>query len=305
MTRSDSFQHPAWREHYEKGWNLRLDFMKKLVDQGERNPYRIIHALEKRERKHQIIYPKAEEPYWKHREFPEPSEFLPSGLPILRESSLRGKVIQLPYYTNLRQHDFIVDMLDLEDFDCIAELGCGIGKNLFEIYYNSGPRDIPYIGAELTDSGVEAGRLLSSLDGDINIEMFKFDFMKPDLSFLNCFKNVFLFTFHAIEFIHLISDELIRVLAQCAERIVCVHFEPFGFQIDPNLGDATRAQNKFFLKQEWNINFWETLIKAQNEKLLRIKFAAQEIICDTDPVNPLSLVVWEAGKNQINGQPVQ
>lgn len=304
MTRLDSFQHTAWREHYEKGWKLRLDFINKLVDQGERNPYRIIQALEKRERKYQIVYPKAEEPYWKHRELPEHSEFLPSALPILRASSLRGQVIQLPYYTNLRQHDFIVDMLDLEKFDCITELGCGIGRNLFEIYYNSGPRDIPYIGAELTDSGVEAGRLLSSLDGNINIEIFKFDFMKPDLSFLNGFRKVFLFTFHAIEFIHLVSDELIRVMAQCAERVVCVHIEPFGFQIDPNLGDATRAQKNFFLKQGWNINFWETLVKAHKEEFLCMKFAAQEIICDTDPGNPLSLVVWEAGGEQINGQRV-
>jgi len=119
---------------------------------------------------------------------------------------------------------------------------------------------------------------------------------EPDLSFLKGFRKVFLFTYHALDLVHLVSYDLIRMMAQCAEKVVCTHIEPIGFQLNPNLGEITKKQKDLFHSRSWNINLWETLAKAQKEGLLQIKFTAQEIICDTDPWNPVSLVVWKAGQ---------
>lgn len=295
MTPSSPSQNSFARLYYEKAWLKRLDFMKELVDQGEKNPYRIIKALERRER-HYVLNPNLDtgECQWNPIQFEDCSQLLPSGFPVIQKWSLLGQVIDLPYYTASKIHDLLIDIIYRNDFDCIVELGCGYGRNLFEIYYNSGPRDIPYIGGELTNSGIEALNLLSSLNEDINIQAFKFDFLEPDLSFLDGFKRIFFFTCHAIEQVFRVPDELFKVMVLCSDDVKCVHLEPFSFQLDPPLGNTTEVQKKFILQREWNINLMELLTKAEKEGYLRIEAIGREIFCNTD--NPTSMAVWKGGR---------
>jgi len=283
---------PLGSDYYENRWQLDLNAMKDLVAQGESNPCRIIQAINKLHRTNEVVSSVEGQTIMRQKSFSKEVELFPTGVPIYAISSLRGEKCILPSYVRLDMNDFLVDLLYREEFDCVVELGCGFGRNLFEIVYRFGPKGIPYFGGEIAQSGIKGGELLASLQSEFDIRFFFFDFNKPDLSLLKSCKRVFVFTCHAIESVHLISMDLISTIAHSAERVVCVHLEPFGFQANPDLGKYTILQKEWFDSKNWNVNLWTTVKEASKLGIIDIEFAAQEIICNKDPGNPTSLLVW-------------
>lgn len=280
---------------YEIGWNARLTLIRRWIDEGANSPYAVIKRLERYERQFHLRINADGKAEWipsDHKSNKGP--LLPNGHPVYRPMTVRGQILTVPYYTTALNHNYIIDMLAKESFDCVVELGSGYGRNLFEISLATATPNMPYFGGELTESGRTAFALLATLEPKMDARAFRFDFRAPDFTVLAPFERILFFTMHAIEQVHEVPINLIERMAACGRRAVGVHFEPFGFQFEPNLGPATQEQNKYFHARKWNLNFGDALMHARNQSAIDEPCIALEIMGGNDLFNPTSLAVWQS-----------
>ena len=292
----DGQQKQTWRDHYESAWKARADFMKAVIAEGETEPMRVIKALEKKESIYTLLVDdKTMRSEWRRHgnSLDKGGERLATGVPAFKRVIIRGQFVEVPYYASTSNHEFIVDYLEGAEFDCLVELGCGFGRNLFEVFYGGGPDDIEYLGAELSASGLELFETLASLNPRMRVRAIRFDILDPDFSFLADYENVLVFTSHAIEQVTSLDANFVTQLAKAALRVVGIHFEPFGFQVSPALGPATRIHKENILANEWNVDLVHRLVEARNEGAIRILTLAPEASF-TDANNPTSIAVWES-----------
>ena len=278
---------------YEKTWEARLKLFRKWIGEGMDSPHGIIRRLENRERRYGLLVTPDGEELWQPHDFSEKGEILPNGLPALKAVTFRGEGLVVPYYMDARNYNYVIDVLAEERFDCVVELGCGYGRNLFEIFLGTGDRSTPLLGGEIVDSGREALELLAGLEPAAHIRAFEFDFRDPDFSVLEPYDTILFFTVHAIEQVQYVPLDLIERMAGLGSRVMGVHFEPVGFQFQPDLGPMTRRHRDFAAERRWNVNFAEALIGAYRSGAIAEPSVAPEICGNDDVSNPTSLAVWQ------------
>jgi len=175
-------------------------------------------------------------------------------------------------------------------FDIIAELGAGYGINLFRLseLFTYSPR---FIAAEISDAGRDLCSMLNEHKRKGNIEPLAFDHRAPDLSFAEGIQSLLVITCHSIEQVQALPAQFFPAIARAAPRVVGIHFEPFGFQVD---GTTERAQRhlEFMKKQSFNENFHACLTSAEHDGHLRIRNVELEVL-DHQYENPTSLAVWD------------
>lgn len=291
------YQSPETKIFYEGAWQLRADFLQKLIDAGEKNPFRLTQLLMAHERKYKFNPELTSKPlelvsdiYIKND---YGGEVGPAGVPVLRQSSFRGQYIDVPFYAEADLNKYVIDFYEQRGpFDALVELGCGLGHKLFEIYHQGGPK-IPYYGGEFTQSGVAIANKLAKLNSDHTYSFHHFDHLNPDLSWLPKYDRVLVYTMHTIEQVREITPQWFDVVGKCAKKVVCLNFEPFGYQLQ-ELGPATKGHKDLFQKMEWNQNFGPTLLAAQKQGLIRIEYLETELFLPTDQDNATSLAIWHS-----------
>ena len=287
-------QQPLWRAFYEQAWSLRADYLRGLIAAGERNIPRLLRRLEAFERKYRVKPGKASLQF-ERTVWPQEFEIGPAGVPMLRLSSLRGNALLVPFHTLDHPANFIVDYIDEHGpFDAIVELGCGYGRNLFDIFYGGGPQDVPYYGGELTESGVAVAQEIAALDPAMKASFFSFDYLEPALAIAPV-ERALVFTIHSIEQVCQIDPRLFAVIAGAAKRVDCIHLEPFGFQL-VELGPASRGHRDQAVENSWNLNFAATLQEARRLHGIEVSCVITETSMPIDPLNPTSLAVWHSGR---------
>lgn len=292
----DGQQKQWWRDHYDTAWKARADFMKALIAEGETEPMRVIRALEKKERFHTLLVShETMAGEWCRLNTSPDNDAAPllPGVPAFKRVMIRGQIVEVPFYASTANHELIVDYLEGAGFDCLVELGCGYGRNLFEVFYGGGPDDIDYVGAELSAGGLELFETLAGLNSRMRVRAVRFDILEPDFSFLAGYENVLVFTSHAIEQVTRLGATFVTQLAKAAPRVVGIHFEPFGFQVSPTLGPTTQIHKENILANEWNVDLVHRLVAARDEGAIRILALALEASF-TDSNNPTSIAVWES-----------
>ena len=286
-------QEPRWRLFYEDAWNVRAAYLRELIAAGENNVPRLLRRFEAFERKHRVKID-ADGSHFTRTVWPKEQEIGPAGVPLLRASSLRGNHALIPFHAADNLADFLVDYIDENGpFDAIVELGCGYGRNLFNIFYGGGPREARYYGGELTASGVAIAREIAALDPAMKVTFFPFDYLDPVLA-LEPITRALVFTLHSIEQVCQIDARLFAVIAGIARRVDCVHLEPFGFQL-AELGPASSGNRAQALEHNWNLNFVSALREAQRAYGLRVSCLIPELSLPADPNNPTSLAIWHTG----------
>ncbi|HTZ80200.1 MAG TPA: hypothetical protein VMC10_19985 [Stellaceae bacterium] len=286
-------QEQNWRDFYEQAWAARATFMRALIADGETNPYRIIKLLERQERQFRIIKG-AEGVTWEKLPWPKELSQTPAGTPAFRIASFRGENLVVPFYASDNLHKFIVDYIaETGPYDGIVELGCGYGRNLFEIFFNGGPREVPYFGGELTASGVAIASELAALEPRLRASFFRFDHLKPDIRALPKMKRALLFTMHSLEQVKFIPPDFFLAISRAAAEVACLHFEPFGYQV-ANLGPASEAHHQFAVEMGWNQNFAASLAEATQRFGLKTSFIATELFLPLAADNPTSLAIWHS-----------
>ena len=287
-----AFQLPHWQNFYEKAWAFRAKFLESQLQSGA-NALQAIKELEKKERGYtlgvndttgEVLYMKKEisddEPHIKD-----------TNIALYSKRGFNGNIIILPKHIS---YDFITLLIDLIDatgpYDAIIELGCGYGRNLFEIFYGGGPRDAKYIGGEFTKSGVEIAQKLAKKAPKMKTEFFHFNHLEPKLPFKKPFKRAFVFTCHSIEQVMQINENWFDEVVKAGEFVRGAHLEPFGFQLK-NSGPLSDMHKDFMIQNSWNINFAEVLRQAVERKIIKDEQIFLEMGVTPD-VNVGSLAFW-------------
>ena len=287
-----AFQLPHWQDFYEKAWAFRAKFLESQLQSGA-NALQAIKELEKKERGYtlgvndttgEVLYMKKEisddEPHIKD-----------TNIALYSKRGFNGNIIILPKHIS---YDFITLLIDLIDatgpYDAIIELGCGYGRNLFEIFYGGGPREAKYIGGEFTKSGVEIAQKLAKKASKIKTEFFHFNHLEPKLPFKKPFKRAFVFTCHSIEQVMQINENWFDEVVKAGEFVRGAHLEPFGFQLK-NSGPLSDMHKDFMIQNSWNINFAEVLRQAVERKIIKDEQIFLEMGVTPD-VNVGSLAFW-------------
>ena len=287
-----AFQLPHWQDFYEKAWAFRAKFLEEQLESGA-NALQAIKELEKKERGYtlgvndttgEVLYMKKEisddEPHIKD-----------TNIALYSKRGFNGNIIILPKHIS---YDFITLLIDLIDatgpYDAIIELGCGYGRNLFEIFYGGGPRDAKYIGGEFTKSGVEIAQKLAKKAPKMKTEFFHFNHLEPKLPFKKPFKRAFVFTCHSIEQVMQINENWFDEVVKAGEFVRGAHLEPFGFQLK-NSGPLSDMHKDFMIQNSWNINFAEVLRQAVERRIVKDEQIFLEMGVTPD-VNVGSLAFW-------------
>ena len=287
-----AFQLPHWQNFYEKAWAFRAKFLESELQSGA-NALQAIKELEKKERGYtlgvndttgEVLYMKKEigddEPHIKD-----------TNIALYSKRGFNGNIIILPKHTS---YDFRILLIDLIDatgpYDAIIELGCGYGRNLFEIFYGGGPREAKYIGGEFTKSGIEIAQKLAKKAPKMKTEFFHFNHLEPKLPFKKPFKRAFVFTCHSIEQVMQINENWFDEVVKAGEFVRGAHLEPFGFQLK-NSGPLSDMHKDFMIQNSWNINFAEVLRQAVERKIVKDEQIFLEMGVTPD-INVGSLAFW-------------
>ena len=287
-----AFQLPHWQDFYEKAWAFRAKFLESELESGA-NALQAIKELEKKERGYtlgvndttgEVLYMKKEiskdEPHIKD-----------TNIALYSKRGFNGNIIILPKHTSYDFRTLLIDLIDATGpYDAIIELGCGYGRNLFEIFYGGGPRDAKYIGGEFTKSGVEIAQKLAKKAPKMKTEFFHFNHLEPKLPFKKPFKRAFVFTCHSIEQVMQINENWFDEVVKAGEFVRGAHLEPFGFQLK-NSGPLSDMHKDFIIQNSWNINFAEVLRQAVERKIVKDEqiFLEMGVTPDT---NVGSLAFW-------------
>lgn len=287
-----AFQLPHWQDFYEKAWAFRAKFLERQLESGA-NALQAIKELEKKERGYtlgvndttgEVLYMKKEisddEPHIKD-----------TNIALYSKRGFNGNIIILPKHTSYNFRTLLIDLIDATGpYDAIIELGCGYGRNLFEIFYGGGPRDAKYIGGEFTKSGVEIAQKLAKKAPKMKTEFFHFNHLEPKLPFKKPFKRAFVFTCHSIEQVMQINENWFDEVVKAGEFVRGAHIEPFGFQLK-NSGPLSDMHKDFMIQNSWNINFAEVLRQALERKIIKDEQIFLEMGVTPD-VNVGSLAFW-------------
>ena len=287
-----AFQLPHWQDFYEKAWAFRAKFLERQLESGA-NALQAIKELEKKERGYtlgvndttgEVLYVKKEisddEPHIKD-----------TNIALYSKRGFNGNIIILPKHTSYDFTTLLIDLIDATGpYDAIIELGCGYGRNLFEIFYGGGPKEAKYIGGEFTKSGVEIAQKLAKKAPKMKTEFFHFNHLEPKLPFKKPFKRAFVFTCHSIEQVMQINENWFDEVVKAGEFVRGAHIEPFGFQLK-NSGPLSDMHKDFMIQNSWNINFAEVLRQAVERKIIKDEQIFLEMGVTPD-VNVGSLAFW-------------
>ena len=141
-------QEKRWQDFYEFGWKARSELLEEYLNQGF-NAYQAIKKFESFERFHEMnsistqgvkvtkFIPKTT----------EQGNITGPNIPIFKPTSMSGQICKIPFYSDFNFSNLLVDILNQDEYDCVIELGCGYGRNLFNIFYSGGPINANYFVA--------------------------------------------------------------------------------------------------------------------------------------------------------------
>lgn len=287
-----AFQLPHWQDFYERAWAFRAKFLESQLESGA-NALQAIKELEKKERGYTLgVNDTTGEVLYMKKEISEDEPHIKdTNIALYSKRGFNGNIIILPKHTSYDFRTLLIDLIDATGpYDAIIELGCGYGRNLFEIFYGGGPREAKYIGGEFTKSGVEIAQKLAKKAPKMKTEFFHFNHLEPKLPFKKPFKRAFVFTCHSIEQVMQINENWFDEVVKAGEFVRGAHIEPFGFQLK-NSGPLSDMHKDFMIQNSWNINFAEVLRQALERKIIKDEQIFLEMGVTPD-VNVGSLAFW-------------
>jgi hypothetical protein len=183
--------------------------------------------------------------------------------------------------------------------EAIVELGSGWGHNLFRLWLEGGPPQARYVAAEYTEAGHEVARRIGELEAGMRLETHPFDYHNPRGFSLGKLDEVVVFTVNSIEQIPHLSQEVVRTVCELGTRVRCLHFEPVGWQVDP---DSSSSSSEYAERHDYNRNLVSLLRSAAAEGTIELDDPQPEII-GTNPHNATTLLTWStavAGLHEVD-----
>jgi hypothetical protein len=260
------------RENYEREWETILGLVQRHIGAGEKSLSRVLRLVE------------AE---WRRMDL-KPTKGTSFGETVtLPRAAIFGARQALRTRTLIRAC--------MPSTKTIVELGSGWGNNLLDLYLSGGPADAHYHALEPTRSGRECAKLLANLEPGLHLAASEFDYDRPDYSTIpSLTPHVVVFTSHSIETIPHLSESAITGLLSLGTAVTGVHFEPVGWQLSENVGDAG-ATREYSLKNRYNENLWDILKGLEREGKITVTTAVPDIF-HHKTYNASCLIIWNSGK---------
>ena len=207
------------------------------------------------------------------------------------------------------------------DTTAVMELGSGWSSNLFQIYLAHGAtrsKKIIYYGGEYTTQGQICAKYLAQLEPTLRYRSFQFDYRNPNVEFLIRQKgHILLYTHHSIEQVDVINPQLFEQLRAIPNPVTVVHFEPVGWQRDPDLMARREADDAAFFEAigeralqgnidsvkenaawwSWRLSYNKNLLpivqKLQDQDAIRMVRTAYDFGGHANVLNPSTLLHYE------------
>lgn len=186
--------------------------------------------------------------------------------------------------------DYVLDAVTPQT-DAIIELGAGWGRHLFRIWVEGGYRDVRHIAAEYTEAGREAARRVGALDPVMPLEVVEFDYHHPDRTALAPMREVVVYSIHSLEQIPHVRPQLVEWIAGLGRRVTCLHFEPVGWQIDP---DSIGSSRGYAEAHDYNRDLVAVLRDAAAAGRIELDAPRVDIV-GLNTHNSSTLLRWTAG----------
>jgi len=203
----------------------------------------------------------------------------------------------------------------------VIEVGSGWSSNLLQLYLAHGTtrsKKIIYYGGEYTREGQVCGKFLAERDPALKYRAFSFDYRNPNVEFLIRQKgHILLFTAHSVEQVDAINPALFEQLAALPNPVTVVHFEPVGWQRDPELlrrrevndtpffeaigAEALRGEIASVVRNaawwswrlEYNRNLVPIIARLESESTIQMVRNAWDFSGAGNVLNPSSLIHYE------------
>jgi len=214
-------------------------------------------------------------------------------------SILWNTEVPAPYLAaNRIIRDWIADTVIAQAarFDAIIETGSGWGYNLFNIWLRGGP-NVPYHAFEYTEAGrASAQAIRNAAENGPQLQIHPFNYYEADLTPASgLYKRVLVYSSHSIEQIGALPNSFIDGLLALAEEVVCLHFEPVGWQFAEQTGAPIRdsGQRAYSDRHGYNKNLWSLLNAYQQQGRLVIDETSVETMC-VKAYNGTSFIRWHS-----------
>ncbi|WP_133170172.1 hypothetical protein [Kumtagia ephedrae] len=203
----------------------------------------------------------------------------------------------------------------------IMELGSGWSSNLFQLFIAHGAtrsKKLIYYGGEYTREGQICARYIAGTEPNMAYRAFNFDFRDPDVTFLKRQKgHILLFTSHSIEQVDAINPILFSQLKEIANEVTVVHFEPVGWQREPELLNKRENHDDAFFESigekalagniesvaenaawwSWRLNYNTNLLRIvkglEKEGSIRVRRMEYDFNGQANVLNPSSLIHYD------------
>ncbi|MEQ8603506.1 MAG: hypothetical protein RIB45_09305 [Marivibrio sp.] len=223
------------KRHYEANWAELLNRLERVLDAAA-SAADVLAEMDPPPESDGLV-----SAFIRRQSFPvriAPGAFVPKPGHLVVVSDGRYRQAPRAACRDERYRDAVVAAIDPR-VDAVVELGCGWGRNLAAIAARLGRPDLHYVGAEQSHSGRQAAQALMAKPGGGRFTAAAFDFYAPDFSFLEGLKNPVIFSCAAVEQIAFLPPSFLVDLAKRAPGCRLVLFEPFGWQADAALAQAT------------------------------------------------------------------
>ena len=262
---------PDRMAEYERAWGDVLGLLKQRLADGERSLARVLRSTE------------AE---WRRMDT-APADGIAYGRPVrMPRSALYAAKQSLLIRTVAAQCR--------QDTGLIVELGSGWGQNLADLYLAGGPRDAAYRGLELTPTGRACTELLAGLEPNLDLSALPFDYRAPDYRALpRVGGHVVIFSYHSIEQIPELREDVVTGLLDLGASVSGVHFEPIGWQVEGHSADLG-ATEEYARQKHYNRNLLPLLTALRSRGMITISEVVPDII-HFKPFNASTMVVWQSG----------
>jgi hypothetical protein len=197
--------------------------------------------------------------------------------------------VAAPLDTHRQFRDWVAEVLaGLMPMAALVELGCGYGSVLLDIARRPPFRGLPVVAAEYTASGAAATALLAEAEG-LLVTVGRCDFRQPGVTDLTVPPGSVIFTSSAAMYVPELANTFVDSFLALRPKAV-VHFEPCHEHARPDsmLGLLLR---RYIEVNDYNRNL-VTLLKARAAAGDLQLQAEQPIVFGTNPLLPVSLLVW-------------
>jgi hypothetical protein len=219
------------KKEYESEWSEAIEWIQGRHEEGIIDPALIVDEYNRVHMERFLKRPNFQDYYFDQEGIPKTSNMV---LVVNKEEYILSS--ESEFYTRIMNELIMFIMAHAGKFTDIVELGSGFGRNIFLLQRELASRNLHNVrfhACEYTESGRRATTLLKEKNKGPEVTVHTFDYYNPDLSFLDNAKGVLFFTVLSVEQIPQLPEKLFDRMIQRAGNCYCIHFEPVGWQYEP------------------------------------------------------------------------